>query len=71
MGCFGLDQVSMNTLYWLAAVKDKTIGQNSSDIPVIHAFLSGTTNECSRVRYIRGYYIGCNTRAAAVAPPPH
>lgn len=54
MGCFGLDQVSMNALYWLAAVKDKTIGQNSSDVPVIHAVLSGTTNECSRVRYIRG-----------------
>lgn len=43
VGCFVLDQVSVNTLYWLAAVKDKTIGQNSSGIPVIHAFLSGTT----------------------------
>lgn len=54
MGCLGLDQVGMNALYWLAAVKDKTIGQNSLDIPVIHAVLSGTTNECSRVRCIRG-----------------
>lgn len=43
---FGLHQVSMNTIYWLVAVKDKTIGQNCSDIPVIHAALSGTTFTC-------------------------